>query len=168
MLQDAHLDVLGPEAEAPDQRRADAHLPEPCAWDASGDAHPDEADAADLRREPLDVGAGKLADPEPDVRARDAWWFLPVLQSALQARPGEAAELCTRDAGRSAEQSCAAQAVVAALKPRAQPDETERLALEVRLMPKSKVMPAQTEGRWKVEQEQPRDAEAPLQTAQHE
>jgi len=165
---DAHPDVPVPEAEAPVQHRADAHLPEPCVWDALGDVHPDEADAADLRREPLGVGAEKLADPEPDVRVRDAWWFPRALQSALRVRPGGAAELCIRGAVRSAEQSCAAQVVAAVQKPQAQLDEVEQPALEAPPMPKSKVMPAQTERRWKVEQEQLRDAEAPLQTVQRE
>ena len=166
MLRDAHPDVPGPEAEVPDQHRADVHLLEPCAWDASGDAHPDEADAADLRREPLDEGAEKLADLELDVRVRGAWWFPRAHQSALQARPDEAAELCTPDAVRSAEQSFAAQAVAAAQKP--QPDEAVLPAPVARLMPRSKAMSAQTAQRSRVERAPPRDAEAQLQTAQRE
>jgi len=166
VLRDAHPDVLGPEAEAPDQHRADAPLLEPCAWDAWGDAHPGAMDAADLHPEPLGEGAEKLADPELAVRARDAWWFLPVLQSALQAQQAGAAELCTRDAVRSAEQSCAAQAVAAALRPW-----SGGAVLQVpaaRPMLKPMAMRAQMAKRLKVERGQPQDAKAQLQVAQHE
>jgi hypothetical protein len=164
--QDVRQDVPVPEAEAPDQHRADVHLLEPCAWDASDDARLDATDAADLRREPSGVGAEKLAAPELDVRARDAWWFPPALQSALRARPDEEAELCIPDAVRSAEQSCAAQAVAAAQKP--QSDEAVLPAPVVRSMRKSKEMLAQAAQQSRAEPEQPRDAEGSLQTAQRE
>jgi hypothetical protein len=97
-------------------------------------------DAADLRREPWDVGAEKLADPALDVRARGAL-CLWALQSAQWARPALVAELCTPDAARSAERSCAAQAVAAVLQE--QPDAGGQLELEGRPMQRSKAKTAQ-------------------------
>jgi len=78
------------------------------------DAHPDAMDAADLRRAPLDAGAGKLAGPALDARARDAWSRQQAHPSVRSVRPGAAVELCTPDAVRSVEQSCAEQAASAA------------------------------------------------------
>ena len=114
---DEHRDELVPEAEAPDRHREDAHLPASSAWDAWDDAHPDATDAADLRRAPSDAGAGKLAGPAQDARARDAWSRQQAHPSVRSVRPDAAAELCTPDAVRSAEQSCAAQAAAAAPEP---------------------------------------------------
>ena len=100
-------DVRVPEAEAPDLHRADERLPVSSAWDASDVAHPDATDAADPRRASLDAGAGKLADPALDVRARGASYQL-VRRSARRVRQDVAAELCTPAAVQSAERSCAA------------------------------------------------------------
>jgi len=159
-----------PEEVIPDRRQWDEVLWARCAWDASDDVRRVvTAGAAHQhhRRVPWDADAGKWAGQERDVLERDAsfplvHWFVQPAQRDAAAAP------YIRDAGRSAEQSCAAQAVAAALKPRAQPDERERLALEVQSMPKSKEMPAQTAQRSKVERAQPRDAEARLQTVQRE
>lgn len=62
-------------------------------------------------------GAGKLAGREQGVQERDASCrrahrFVPLV------RQDAAAELCTRGAARSAEQSCAAQAAAADLQSR--------------------------------------------------
>ena len=135
------------------------------AWDASDDARPGAMDAADLRREPWGVDAEKLAGPARDVRARGASFPL-ALQSALQARPLWAAELCIRDVARSAEQSCAALAAAAAQEVR--PDEEELRVPEVQPMPKWKPVRALTAQRSRAEREQPRDVEAQLQTVQCE
>ena len=113
-LPDERRDELVPEAEAPDQRREDAHLLGLSASDAWDAALPGAMDAADLRREPWDADAEKLADPALDGRARDAWsrrarWFVQ------RARPAVAAELCTPDAVQSAEQSCAEPEAAAVL-----------------------------------------------------
>lgn len=71
--QAAHPDERAPAAEAPDQLRADAHRPEPCAWDASDAVHPDATDAADLPHQaPSDADAERSAGLAPDARARDA------------------------------------------------------------------------------------------------
>ena len=71
-------------------------------------------DAADLRRAPLDADAGKLAGPAQDARAQDAWSRQQAHPSVRSVRPDAAAELCTPDAVRSVEQSCAEQAASAA------------------------------------------------------
>jgi hypothetical protein len=99
-------DELVPEAVAPVPPREDAHRLASNASDASDAALPDARDAADLRREPWDGGAEKLAVPALDARAQDAWsrqarWFVQ------RVRPAVAAELYTPAAVRSAEQSCA-------------------------------------------------------------
>lgn len=105
-LPDERRDELVPEAEAPDPHREDARLLGSSASDAWDGALPDAMGAADLRREPWDAGAEKLAAPAPDGRARDAWsrrarWFVQW------ARPVVAEELYTPDAVQSAERSCA-------------------------------------------------------------
>jgi hypothetical protein len=109
---DEHQDVLVPEAEAPDQPQADAHPRESNAWDASDAARPDATDAGDLRRAPADEGAEKVAVPAPDARGRDAS-SLRERWPVRWVRRAVAAELCTRDAVRSAEQSCAAREAAA-------------------------------------------------------
>ena len=91
---------------APDPHQEDAHQQAPAAWDASDGARPDATDAADLRRVPSVADVEKLVDRARDVRARDA-------SSPRGRQPGQpeplawAAELCTPDAVRSAEQSFA-------------------------------------------------------------
>jgi hypothetical protein len=109
-------DELVPEAVAPVPPREDAHRLASNASDASDAALPDARDAADLRREPWDGGAEKLAVPALDARARDAWsrqarWFVQWV------RPAVAAELYTPDAVQSAEQSCAELAAAAVPEP---------------------------------------------------
>jgi hypothetical protein len=107
-------DELVPEAEALVPHREDARQLASSVSDASDAALPDAMDAADLRREPSDAGAEKLADPALDARARDAWfrqerWFVQP------APPAVAAELYTPDGVRSAEQSSAEPEAAAAL-----------------------------------------------------
>jgi hypothetical protein len=115
-LPDERQDEPVPVAVAPVPPREDAHLLASSASDASDAALPDARDAADLRREPSDGGAEKLAVPALDARARDAWsrqarWFVQWV------RPAVAAELYTPDAVQSAEQSCAEPEAVAAPEP---------------------------------------------------
>jgi hypothetical protein len=74
-------------------------------------------DAADLRRAPLDAGAGKLAGPVLDARARDAWSRQEAHPSVRSVRPDAAVELCKPDAVLSAERSCAEQAASAGPEP---------------------------------------------------
>jgi hypothetical protein len=93
------------------------HPPASSAWDASDDVRPDAMDVADLRRAPSDAGAGKLAAPAQVARAQDAWSRQQAHPSARSVQPGAAAELCTPDADRSAEQSCAEQAASADPEP---------------------------------------------------
>ena len=100
--------------------------------DALDVARLDAAGAADLRRASLDEDAGKLAALGLDVQARDAWFPL-VRRTAQRAQQAEAAELCTPDAARSAERSCAEPEVAAALQPRAQQD-AEQPELEAQPM----------------------------------
>ena len=102
---DERQDVLVPEAEAPDQLQEDVHLLASSAWDALDGAHPVATAAADLRRASLDEGAGKLAVPALDVRARDASSQL-VRLPAQRVRQDAEVELYTPDAVQSAEQSC--------------------------------------------------------------
>ena len=118
-LRDARPDEPVPEAEAPDQLRADALQSELCAWDASDGAHRDAAaDAADLRAarrhrtRTLKNGLSRhgtsrrgthRAARAPDSRCTCA-------TGATDA----AAALCKPDAAPSAAQSCAARAVAAA------------------------------------------------------
>jgi hypothetical protein len=115
---DVALDLLDgsragscPEAEAPDLRPADALPQALAAWDASDDAHRDEAAAvADLHRVLAWVdAAGKLVVPAPDVREPHASRRQWELQVALEAEPDEP-ELCTRVVALFAERSSAAPA----------------------------------------------------------
>ena len=108
--------MLVPEAEAPDPHREDAHLQASNAWDAWDDAHPDATDAADRRPEPWDAAAEKLAVPVPDAQARDASSRL-AHRPVRQVPPDAVAALCTPDAARSAERSCAAPEAAADLQP---------------------------------------------------
>jgi hypothetical protein len=115
-LPDERRDELVPEAVAPVPHREDAHRLASSASDASDAALPDAMDAADLRREPSDGGAEKLAVPALDARAQDAWsrrarWFVQWV------RPAVAAELYRPDAVQSAEQSCAELEAAAVPKP---------------------------------------------------
>ncbi len=74
-LLDVPPDELALEAEGPDLHRADAAPSERSAWDASDAVRPDVTSDAERRgRHPdlADADAGKLADPEPDVREPDA------------------------------------------------------------------------------------------------
>ena len=83
------------------QRPADAHPSATGAWDAWDDAHPAAmADAGP--REPAGADVGKSAGRVQDAPARD------VRQSAGRVELASAAALCTQDAVRFAEQSCAA------------------------------------------------------------
>src|SRR5262249_2070765 len=60
--------ALLPEGGNPGPRPADEHELARCAWDASGDVHPDVAVAYLLHhREPSDADAGKLAGRALDV-----------------------------------------------------------------------------------------------------
>ncbi len=98
-----------PEAAIPGRHPADAHQPEPDAWDALDGVHPAVGDAADLRWAPADADAEKLAVPARDDPALDAWFLLERL-SVPQERSAWAAAPYTPDAVQSAEQSCAALA----------------------------------------------------------
>lgn len=111
---DGCRDELAPEAEAPDPHREDEHPQAPGAWDAWDGARRGAAGAEDLRREPADEGAEKLAGRAQDVRARDAWSLL-AFRLAQWALPGAAAALCIPDAAQSAEQSFAEPVVAADL-----------------------------------------------------
>jgi hypothetical protein len=92
-------------------------------------------DAADLRRVLADAGAEKLAAPEPDVRARDAWLCLRELPLAPQVQRASAAAPCTPDAVQSAEQSCGArEAAVVQRPPVAQADAARQREAAVQLM----------------------------------
>jgi len=115
-LRDGYPDVLDPEAEGPDQRRAVEDLPNLFAWDALACVHRDAAavlSPAHLRRV---ADAEKLAAPEPDAPARDG------SRSADLAAALPAVELYTPDGDQSAEQSFAAQAPVDAVAALAQSD----------------------------------------------
>jgi hypothetical protein len=118
---DGCRDELAPEAEDLDRLRADAHRPEPSAWDAWDDAPRDVAGAADLRRELADEGAEKLAGQAQDGRAQDAFRLVHRVAVGPEQR-FLAAEPCRPDAGLSAAQSCAAQAVAADRSRRVQRD----------------------------------------------
>ena len=109
-LPDVHRDVLVPEVEVLDRLQADGHLRAPAAWDAWDDARPDATDAADLRPEPSDEDAEKLAGRAPGARARDAWSRQEPHPSAPSEQRFLVAAPCTPDADRFAAQSCAAQA----------------------------------------------------------
>jgi hypothetical protein len=116
---DGHPDELVLEADPLGPHQADAHPPEPCAWDAWDGAHPDATDEADLHPVPSGAGAEKLAVRARDVPAQDAG-FPPERRSAPRAQPPDvAAALCTPDAVQSAEQSCAAPEAAAVLSPQA-------------------------------------------------
>ena len=128
-----------PEAEGPDRLQWAGVRKDPCAWDASACARRGEAaDVAPLRLEDLEAeDAGRLAGRERDVQEQDASYpqAHPFVLSALQ---DEAAELCRQGAARSAEQSCAVQAVAA--NPQSlvgQPDAAVRapLAAQMRQQP---------------------------------
>ena len=112
MLRDGRRDEPALEAEAPDPLRADAHRPEPGAWDAWDGARRDAGGAADLRRALADEDAEKLAGRARGVRVQDAW-FPRVLQLVLSEQPGAGAELCRPDEALSAARSCAARVVAA-------------------------------------------------------
>ena len=103
-----------PEAEGPDRLQWAGVRKDLCASDASACARPGEAaDVAPQRLEDLEAeDAGRLAGRERGVREQDASYLQahPFVLSALQ---DEAAELCRQGAARSAEQSCAVQAVAA-------------------------------------------------------
>ncbi len=110
-----HRDELVLEADPLVQHPADAHRPEPYAWDAWDGVRLDAVDAADLRQASSDADAGKLAVPAPDAPARDAWSprVSQLAQRKRSAQPDAVAGLCTPDAVPSAEQSCAAPEVAA-------------------------------------------------------
>jgi len=104
-------DELAPEVEDRDQHRLAAAPSGPCASDASGGVHRAEAaDAAHRRRVLADVDAEKSAGQERAFRVPGAQFPLAILTLEPQ---DAAAELCTQDAVRSAERSCAAQAAAA-------------------------------------------------------
>lgn len=125
--------------EALDQLQADAVRSEPSVWDALDGARRDEAaDAPHPRRALLAAGdAGKSADPERVVRARDAS-FPPELRLALlvPAEQDAVAELYRLDVARSGEQSCAAQVVAA----RQQPAELDAECSAPQAVPKRSLM----------------------------
>ena len=130
-------DEPGPEAEAPDRLQWAEVRTDLCALDASdGARRGEEADAVHPRQGHLgDADAGKLAARERDVREQDASW-LRAHRLVLSVQRGAAAELCTRGAARSAEQSCAAQA--AAVDPQslvARPGAAVPLAAQMRQRP---------------------------------
>jgi hypothetical protein len=107
-LRDGYPDVLDPEAEGPDQRRAVEDLPNLFAWDALACVHRDAAavlSPAHLRR---------VADAEKLVAQAQVAPELGGSRLADQVAALPEAELYTRDADRSAEQSFAAQAPVGA------------------------------------------------------
>ena len=99
-------------AVAPVPPREDAHLLASSASDASDAALPDARDAADLRREPSDGGAEKLAVPALDARARDAS-FQQVRSLARAEELDAAAEPYKQGEVQSGERSCAEQEVAA-------------------------------------------------------
>lgn len=117
---DGFRDERAREEEALGQLQLDAAQSGPSAWDAWDGARRDEA--ADVRhqlRALLAAGdAGKSADPERGVRARDAS-FPPGLPLALLvlAEQDAEAEPYRPDVARSGEQSCAAQVLAARLQP---------------------------------------------------
>ena len=156
-LPDEHQDELVPEAAAPVQHPADAHQPEPYAWDAWDGVHPDAADVADLRPASWDVGAGKLADPALDALAQDASSRQAIQseQSKPRARPDAEAELCKPDAVQSAEQSCAAPEAAADPQPQvvqvdaAQPRKAEaKQTLESQAQPSLEAPPRPPAAVW--------------------
>ena len=121
-------DETVPEAEGPDRLRWVVVRKYPCAWDASDGARRGEAADAARPLPHLAAGdAGKLAGQGRDVQERDAS-CLPAHRFAPSASRGAAAELCTRGAALSAEQSCVAQAAAAGLQlPEALPDAAQRV-----------------------------------------
>ena len=119
---DEHQDGPVLEVEAPVRLQVDERLPEQCAWDAWDGARQDAMDVADLHRALAAAGVEKLADQARGVRARAAS-SRQERRFVQRARPAGEEELCTPDAVRFAERSCAAPEVAAALQ--AQPDAPE-------------------------------------------
>ena len=123
-------DEPDPEVEGRGQRRSDAHQQEWSAWDASDAAHPVVTSAEEpLRPELAGADAGRwvvraLGVPVPDACRRE---HLP----GLLERPDAAAELYTRDAVQSAEQSCAAPALSEPKALQQQPGAAQRAELVV-------------------------------------
>ena len=152
--------MLVPEVEAPGPHREDAHLQASNAWDAWDDARRDATAAADLRREPSDAGAEKLAVPALDARARDAL-SLPAHRPARRAPPDAVAELCTPDAVPSAEQSCVAREAAADPSPLALWDAAEPLEHEARSTPRPQALLAEEAQPLRLERAASRDAPVP-------
>jgi hypothetical protein len=104
---------LVPAVEDPDPRQSDAVPWAPNAWDAWDGAHQDVAVGA-VRQHPLLLAAadvGRWVVPEPGGPVPDAQFRqLPQLANWALTLPDGVAAPCTRDAGPSAEQSCAARA----------------------------------------------------------
>jgi hypothetical protein len=105
------------------------------------------AGAGRQRPGPGGEDAGKWVDPGPAVPAQDAW-FQAAPQLELKARRGAAEALCTPDAGRFAERSCAAPVVAVTPQPEAgaQPDGWQRVEQEASLEPHLEVLPASQPG----------------------
>ena len=103
-LRDVLQDGLALRREAVNlvQRLADGRRSAKCAWDASDAVRPGAAAVVLLHPEPLDVGAGKLADRALDV-PEQVEMVLPRKLAVLGARV-----LDTQDAVPSVAQSCAA------------------------------------------------------------
>jgi len=111
----------------PDRRRWDGCQPEPDASDAWGDARRAEAlDAAHLRPELRDAGAGKSVGRALDAREPDAWCQRRERQLARPER-GAAVELCTQAEARFEERSCAAPGAAVDQQPEALPDAARAL-----------------------------------------
>ena len=122
---DGYPDAPGPEAAALDPRPGDADQSRPSASDASDVAPQDAAEAAAHQRRHLaDAGAGKSAVLELDALEPDDSQLDAPLRPmpVVQAQPDAVAELCKRDAARSAEQSFAVPVAVERWEPELQWD----------------------------------------------
>jgi hypothetical protein len=162
---DGHPDELVPEAAPLGPHQADEHRPVPCAWDAWDGAHPDATAEADLRPAPSGAGAEKLAVLAPGDPARDAssLQLRPQVRLLVQpAQPDEAAELCTPDAVRSAERSCAALEAAGSQLQAVQPGAAGRAEPAAQPMRSPKALPTQPQ------RAESRDAAVPLLAAELE
>jgi hypothetical protein len=113
---DGFPDERDREEEDLGQLRSDAAQSERSAWDAWDGARRDEAEDVhhQLRAHPAGGDAGKSADPERAAQALDAWFPLALrLALLVPAEQDAAAGPYKPVEGRSAEQSCAAQAFAA-------------------------------------------------------